>query len=199
MSDFDADSLKFSGKEYENPEVIRHLYWEKGWPISKIADAYDVSTTPIYSRMKKHDIERRSRKDAHRREMLKKPAPFMVGSDGYEYWQTRAKGEHWSVYHHRLLATLKCDLSEMAGKSVHHKNGVKWDNRLENLEIVTPHEHHNTHSDNEELREPGEDNPLVECACGCGGKRPKYDSDGRRRYYINPHQLREANGEMHDV
>lgn len=31
------------------------------------------------------------------------------------------------------------------------------------------------------------DNPLIECACGCGMKRLKYDKQGRERHYIYNH------------
>jgi hypothetical protein len=31
------------------------------------------------------------------------------------------------------------------------------------------------------------DNLIIECACGCGGNRPKYDKRGRERKYISGH------------
>lgn len=31
------------------------------------------------------------------------------------------------------------------------------------------------------------DNPIIECACGCGQTRPKYDERGRERKYLENH------------
>ena len=54
---------------------------------------------------------------------------------------------------HRLIA--KDIFGEtLAGKHVHHKNGDKHDNRLENLEVLTTREHHQLH--NAERVEAGE-------------------------------------------
>jgi hypothetical protein len=36
-------------------------------------------------------------------------------------------------------------------------------------------------------RKPGEGNPPVACACGCGERLPKYDAEGRPRKYVHGH------------
>jgi hypothetical protein len=41
-------------------------------------------------------------------------------------------------------------------------------------------------------RRPAEDNPQVECACGCGGRLTKYDGQGRPRKYLPRHWLRKG-------
>lgn len=51
------------------------------------------------------------------------------------------------IPHHRLLATLLVDeLEELRDKHVHHKNWCPWDNRLDNIEVLTPGEHTATHN-----------------------------------------------------
>ena len=78
---------------------------------------------------------------------------------GYERWRsyedrpsTDIEGkEDVYVAHHRLLAVVECYaastplwaiLADLDGKDVHHKNGVKWDNRPSNIEPIE----HGAHS-----------------------------------------------------
>lgn len=68
-----------------------------------------------------------------------------TGAQGYERFQVSIDGENHVVSVHRLLATLKHDLSDFEGREVHHINNVPWDNRLENLELVTYEEHYARH------------------------------------------------------
>jgi len=57
------------------------------------------------------------------------------------YWRVNIDGNR--VLEHRLvMQQAKVDIT---GKVVHHKNGNKSDNRLENLEAITQSEHINAH------------------------------------------------------
>jgi hypothetical protein len=75
-------------------------------------------------------------------------AQFGIQTDGYEQWRCESGAAPAdSVTVHRLLATLKVDeLSELGGMHVHHESGVPWDNRLENLSVLTPSEHQGRHA-----------------------------------------------------
>ena len=50
------------------------------------------------------------------------------------------------VYEHRLIAEEKILFRRLANNEiVHHKNGVRWDNRIENLEVMDYKDHSKLH------------------------------------------------------
>lgn len=92
------------------------------------------------------------------------------------------------IYEHRLVAEQKLGRRLQSDEHVHHKNGDTQDNRPENLEVHHETEHRTKHRDaDSDRRRPGEDNPLVECACGCGETFKKYDEWGRPRERLSGH------------
>lgn len=93
------------------------------------------------------------------------------------------------AYEHRLVAEEKLGRRLQNHEIVHHINGNKADNRPGNLEVVNGNgEHSYLHRGrNSGLRKPGEANPIINCACGCGRQFRKYDRAGRSRRYISGH------------
>jgi len=64
---------------------------------------------------------------------------------------------------HRLLAIAEYGYDAVAGNDIHHKNGVKWDNRPQNIELKDPSEHAKEHYDRGDLElEPCGINEAVE-------------------------------------
>lgn len=60
-------------------------------------------------------------------------SPARIGSDGYEFVYLRKEGKTSRHYVHRLIAdSFLRDIRN--GDMVNHKNGIKYDNRVENLE-----------------------------------------------------------------
>ena len=108
--------------------------------------------------------------------LLKIPDNPMADSRGY-------------VYEHRFI------MSEIIGRPlkkteiVHHKDGNGLNNSPDNLELYKNISHHKVrHRGFEKSRKyPEEENPIVDCKCGCGGKLQKYDGSGRPRKYISGH------------
>lgn len=81
----------------------------------------------------------------------RKPLPYasyFITSAGYPAWRSyvRESRTEEQVAVHRLLMAASHSLEEMAGKQVHHKNGIRWDNRPDNLELKTPEEHARHHA-----------------------------------------------------
>ena len=98
------------------------------------------------------------------------------------------------VYEHRLVAEEKLGRSLRKGEQVHHRNGVKHDNRPENLEVMSRVVHAVEHRRRRDLRLPTQENPMVECACGCGAAFLKYDETNRPRRFISGHNFRGGDG-----
>jgi len=94
------------------------------------------------------------------------------------------------AYEHRLVAEQMLGRRRLLpGEVIHHKNEDKTDNRPENIEVTASIAHHRAHHRTKVrgLRNPGETNPTIACACGCGESFAKYDSSGRPRRFVTGH------------
>jgi hypothetical protein len=93
------------------------------------------------------------------------------------------------AYEHRIVAAQMMGRNLDAGEIIHHKNGVKTDNRPENLEVVMGNAEHRVHHrlPGSRRRLPGESNPTVLCGCGCGETFDRFDDTGRPREFVSGH------------
>lgn len=119
-----------------------------------------------------------------------------VASNGYVLIRV-GTGHHLAdvrgyAYEHRLVAEKMIGRRLKKREQVHHKNGNKQDNRPENLEVAASLSHHFVLHRRVGLnrRLPDEQNPMVECACGCGQTFERFDSSGRPRKFVTGHNTR---------
>lgn len=99
------------------------------------------------------------------------------------------------AYEHRVVAERKLGRRLRDDEEVHHLDRDKQNNAEANLEVVTSGEHrvrHRSPGNRDRLRKPGESNPTVFCACGCGEAFDLYDGSGRPRKYVTGHNPQEA-------
>jgi len=123
---------------YEDEKRLRHLYVERGLSTPEIADMFNSGTTSIQRGLDRFDIETRQ---SHR----DKPPCFFEREDGYEEWVHGDGNGTKHVYVHRLLAVAHYGYQKTIQKDVHHINEVPWDNRPENIELLTNEEHGRLH------------------------------------------------------
>lgn len=135
-----ADPARFEDvdRPWRDVEIVHRLYWHEELNQGEIADVLNCGKTTVGNGMRDNDIPRRT----HREAMLLNGNPYEVSL------ATRFKGHvEWappsatSIGVHRLLAVHMFGFDAVCGMNVHHKNDIPWDNRPENLELMTRAEH----------------------------------------------------------
>lgn len=125
---------------WRNAETLRTLYHGEGYSLRDIADELGCTPRTVNVWMDKHEIETRPCPHS-------KPVHFNTNYQGYESWVHTSTDSTEHVLVHRLLAVAEWGVGEVEGRVVHHENGVSWDNRPDNLELMTQSEHVELHGD----------------------------------------------------
>lgn len=127
------------GKPYQDPELMETLYVEEGLSQSEISAVLDCGTGTVANWLKRHDIQTRSIAEgvSNSHDGGDIPVFYTIESRGYEAINTSTE----NAYVHRLAAVAWFGFDAVAGKQVHHVNGIEWDNREENFELLGPREH----------------------------------------------------------
>jgi len=80
---------------------------------------------------------------------------FRTSQRGYETWRHMIDGERHMARVHRLIAVAEHGVGAVSGNVVHHKNGVPWDNRPENLEVMDERTHLQEHYKERQIGDDG--------------------------------------------
>lgn len=117
---------------WRDAELMEELYQKDGKSPEEIAEEISCSRSTVTEWLAEHGIRRKGR--------FTEPKP-RIDNQGYERIRHMYDGEYNQVLHHRLIAVAEYGFDEIKGKHVHHENGLKWDNRPANIEILDPGDH----------------------------------------------------------
>jgi len=122
---------------------LRELYYGKSKTMSEVSDAIGCSNYKVRKWMNKHDIERRDRSQAIT--MAYGPLSMKTDHHGYEKFQHTYHNNNHVLQVHRLQAVAEYGFEAVADNHVHHRNNIPWDNRAENLDVLSGTEHKKRH------------------------------------------------------
>lgn len=135
---------------WHDGELLKRLYWDEQMTQQEIADELGCSDSTISAQLSEHGIQARSRVEANRLAQGVPYVRFGTNGEGYETWATDFRGERDAIGVHRVLAVSEHGREAVSGNQVHHKNGIPWDNRPGNIELLEAAEHtkHHNQQDN---------------------------------------------------
>lgn len=125
--------------KYTDETYLYTEYKERKRSTYDIAEDCGVDPSTIQRWLDKFGISKRPNNK-------EKNGCFRHKKTGYAVFRdSSGEGSENRVYIHRLQAVAKEGFEAVKGKHVHHKNGIKWDNRFENLQVLNNSEHQTIH------------------------------------------------------
>lgn len=133
---------KFGKTEEEAAETIRRWYWDEQMSWKQIAEKVGCTHFTVQRLMKLYGIPRRSIEYCKEHVGIWRNDGRVHRKKELGYWIVKAPEGHpyadgkGYIREHRLIAEQKYGGPIPPEYDVHHNNGIKDDNRLENLSIV---------------------------------------------------------------
>jgi len=152
-------------ERYKDKDWLVEQYHDKDQTTIEMGEMCDVNPGTISYWMDKHDIEAYDQGRNKRTPGMN----LVINGNGYLEWQNQVyenseiiRRETYRV--HRLVAVAEYGVEEVKDKVVHHQNGVKIDNRPENLKLLDHGTHTKQHNEDriEEIREQAKSRGFAE-------------------------------------
>lgn len=150
-------------KRYKVESDLRQEYVEKERSQQEIADEWGVGRNTIHRWLKKHDIDRREWTGTGAWNRVERASFYTETNDngGYERigaYDPEKEGMVWTTVH-QLLAVAKGEDPEKVFSNgefqTHHRTGIPFDNRPENIELLAREAHQHAHQRDEWTEEDG--------------------------------------------
>lgn len=133
---------QYTMEEIISEKALRYWYEEKKLTYKEIAEKFDCSVKIIFNRMKKYNITPRPDKKRSKLKYYRNEYVYVIVPNHPRADDRGRVFEHIIVmekYLGRLLNYVS--VKNPKGEIIHHKNGIKTDNRIENLVLTTNEEH----------------------------------------------------------
>ena len=137
--------------DYRDGEILEWLYWGEGLSTHDIGSVFNITHQTVRKWMERNGVERRSRYEGAKRALSKPYAPLEMHDHGQMRWALYYGGDESYLKVSRLLAVSEFGFDAVCDKVVHHKNRIPWDDRPDNIELMTPSEHTKHHYENGDL------------------------------------------------
>jgi DNA invertase Pin-like site-specific DNA recombinase len=131
------NGIELNGSEFVDiqEEELREAVTESK-TVKEIAEKFDCDRSTIDRKLEKYNID--PPKYYNKKATL-------ADINGYQAMQCGVVGK--GVLIHRLLAVSEYGFDEVCNNVVHHKNGIRWDNRPSNIEVMDRTEHSILHAE----------------------------------------------------
>jgi len=150
------EAQRISGKHTDR-EWLAEQYHGKKRTLADIADECDVGPVTVMNWMERHNIPRR---EATRHKRVSPARYYMPPDNPYPVVASKCQGEFRQAKVHQLVAIADgADPDKVFSDGeyqCHHRNGVPWDNRPENIGVLSATEHADEHWPDRERAPTGE-------------------------------------------
>jgi transposase-like protein len=152
----DQSEAQLPEGKHTDREWLAEQYNGEGRTLADIGEECGVTAATVLKWMRKHDIPRRGETDHFRVSRMTK----RTLERGYVQYKCRTPDGTARVYGHQLAALAAGHDPEKIFSNgeyqCHHRNGIRWDNRPENVELLTDTEHADEHWPTRERADTGE-------------------------------------------